>query len=131
MDRRGLAREPDRSPAPTGVATGAGSQGGLEAETDERNAESRWLMSVDSDLRSFLGIAALLVLVLPAVVFVLTLLADDNKPVSMKTPTARGGGSAVTHQSQSDGGERSGKARWVTAPLVGATYRQGPAQKTK
>jgi hypothetical protein len=128
LDRRGIPRDPeprvasrqelqassqddpwkgggDRSPALAGVATGAGSQDALE---QERNAETGWLISVGTDLRSFLGIAALLVFVLPAVVLVLTLMGADNKPVSMNTPTARGGGSAITRQSQPGGGERSG-----------------------
>lgn len=109
MDRRGLTREPDRSPALTGAAAGAESQGAPGAKTDERNLGSRWLISAGSELRSFLGIAALLVFVLPAVVLVLTLLGNDNKPVSMKMPTERDGGSAVTHKVQTEGGERSGE----------------------
>jgi hypothetical protein len=90
-------------PAPTGVATGAESQDTLE---DEHDAEAGWLISVGADLRSFLGIAALMIFALPAVVLVLTLLGEDSKPVPMKTPTARGGGSAITQQDRTEGGER-------------------------
>jgi hypothetical protein len=123
LDRRGFPRDPeprvasrqelyastqdgpwrgeaDTSPALAGAATGAESQ-------DQRDAEAGWLMSVGADLRSFLGIAALLVFALPAVVLVLTLLGDDNKPVSMKTPTARG--SAITRQDRPEGRERNGE----------------------
>ena len=127
LDRRGPPREPerrvasrqepqastqdgpwkggsDRPPAHTSIAPGAESQGALE---DEHNAGAGWLVSVGSDLRSTLGIAALLVFVLPAIVLVLTLLGDDNKPVAMKTATARGRESAINHQNQPQGGERN------------------------
>ena len=126
MDRRGPPRDPEPRvptrqelrastqdgpwksgsegpPAPTGVATGAESQDTLE---DEHDAEAGWLISVGADLRSFLVIAALMIFALPAVVLVLTLLGEDSKPVPMKTPTARGGGSAITQQDRTEGGER-------------------------
>ena len=122
MDRRGLPREPEprvasrqdlqtstqdepwkgiegQPPALTGVATGDVSEDGL-------NAEAGWLNSVSSELRSFLGIAALMVFLLPAVVLGLTLLGNDAKPVPIKTATARDGGSATTRQAER--GERSG-----------------------
>ena len=102
-----------RSPALTGIATGAEKQGALE---DEQNAGMGWLISVGANLRPFLGIAALLAFVLPTVVLVLTLLGDGDKPVSMKTATARGGGSAINLQDE--GGERRGNGE-VTHPLLG------------
>lgn len=121
MDRRGLPREPEprvasrqdlqtstqdepwkgeagQPPALTGVATG----------DDELNAEAGWLTSVSSELRSFLGIAALMVFLLPAVVLGLTLLGNDAKPVPIKTATARDGGSASTRRAEPESGERSG-----------------------
>jgi hypothetical protein len=122
LDRRGFPRDPeprvasrqelyastqdgpwrgeaDTSPALAGAATAA------EGE-DGQNAEAGWPIWVGGELRSFLGIAALLVFALPAVVLVLTLLGEDNKPVSMKTPTARG--NAITQQDRTEGGDRSG-----------------------
>lgn len=124
MDRRDLPREPEprvasrqdrqtsaqdepwkgiagQPPALTGVATGDDSEDGL-------NAEAGWLSSVSSELRSFLGIAALMVFLLPAVVLGLTLLGNDAKPVPIKTATARDGGSATTRQTEPETGERSG-----------------------
>jgi hypothetical protein len=85
---------------------------------DEQNAEKRLLNSLGANLRPFLGIAALLAFALPAVVLVLTLLGDDNKPVSMETATARGGGSAINRQSQPEGKEQSENAE-VSDRLLG------------
>jgi hypothetical protein len=125
-----------RSPALLGIATEAEKQGALE---DEQNAETPWLSSVVTNLRSFLGIAALLVFVLPAVVLVLTMLGDDNKPVSMNTATARGGGSAINSQDQPEGGEQRGNGE-VSHPLLGRHDRssgtsseddgEGPTRRT-
>lgn len=92
---KGVAGQP---PALTGVATG----------DDGLNAEAGWLTSVSSELRSFLGIAALMVFLLPAVVLGLTLLGSDAKPVPIKTATARDGGSETTRRAEPERGERSG-----------------------
>jgi hypothetical protein len=102
VDRRGLAQKPEN-------------QGVHE---DEQNAETRWLSSLGANLRPFLGIAALLAFALPAVVLVLTLLGDDNTPVSMETATARGGGNGIDRQGQPEGGERSGNSE-VSHRLLG------------
>lgn len=106
---KGIAGQP---PALTGVATGDDSEDGL-------NAEAGWLTSVSSELRSFLGIAALMVFLLPAVVLGLTLLGNDAKPVPIKTATARDGGSETTRQAEPERGERSGNGE-VSDRLLGS-----------
>ena len=114
MDRRGLPREStqegpwkdgtERLPTLTGGAAGGESQ---SAPQDERDAEAGWLDSVGSDLRSFLGIGALVIFVLPAIVLVLTLLGNGLKPVPIEKATARGGRNAIVHHDQPQGGGRN------------------------
>lgn len=132
MDRRDLPREPEPRVASRqdlqtstqdetwkGIAGQPSALTGVATGDDGLNAEAGWLTSVSSELRSFLGIAALMVFLLPAVVLGLTLLGNDAKPVPIKTATAHDGGSAPTSQPEPERGERSGNGE-VSDRLLGS-----------
>lgn len=63
------------------------------------------------DLRSYVGMAALLVFVLPAVVLLLTLLADYGRPTLMQKSDSGGGRSEVAHRRVHPEADEQGASR--------------------